>query len=1024
MDTNKAVTKQVTSGTKLEAIGTVKTVIGTAKAVDQGGTERILQAGDKVFANEIIITAAGALILIEFRDGSHLDLPESSQITLDADVFNPEAAKGEELSADQIQAMIAAGLDPSAIAAATAAGGAVGDEGSSTIVDVAFSNAKGNVTSGYETIGITPPTFTTLQELPPIIEEPVIIGAPVAAPPPPNNAPTVEITPPTYTPPPETPPPHTAPGGIVSLGQVFEEGLNPDGSNASSDAETATGGTIKVSDPEGLGDIKSITIGGQEFIIGPSGLAGLVGEHVDGAHGTLTITGYDGSGTFTYSYTLTSAATDLPGQDETDTFGVKVTDTAGASAEATIIITIIDDIPSISPADAQAPALTVDETFLATNATADFSGMFGSSFGADGGGVVSYGLGINGGDGTASSLVDTATGTAVLLYMNGSVLEGRDGNGDIVFTLSVDGSGHVTLDQQRAVVHDVSSDPDTSEAATIGTDLAVLTATVTDADGDSASADLDLGSALSFLDDGPVSLTPTAIHMIDQATAPNVTEPLHFVAGADGTQTVKFTFLDGAVAMDASNSNQLSFNGQPLYLHYGMTSGVIDYTILVATTSSVLAPNGVFTTDSNVAYWIDIDPLTNTYTMHSNGVISNGTETTATSSDVVSAGHVPFVVLTDLGTTTQDAIITGSDAINTNATQIGIGSGQNFVAGDGMRVDLVNGAQFIPNGGGTADDAFSFDGTHNLTTAFRDQVFVSGGGGNAANITLTAIVADSDNTMYANPTGEAGETLVPLDAANIKVFDDTTLKVLGVDYNIIDNGDTVTITGLKDGWTFEVNTTTGFSAMQLDAAAGTDAFKLGFFSYGTSSFGDPVDLSYNITGIDSDGDSVNGTLSATLYPAGATMSGTSGNDTLTGTSGTDYLLGNAGNDILHGGGGDDILAGGAGNDTLTGGAGADKFVMTNTDGPDTITDFTVAQGDILDISDVLAGAQITPEQFAALPGSYLTFEQSGSDTIVKLDLDGAGAGAATLTVATLQGVTAATLDVSTLIGSGQIDYTP
>ena len=75
MADTKITTKQVVSGTKLESIGTVKTVIGTVKAVDQSGAERVLQASDKVFANEVIITAAGAVIMIEFKDGSHLDLP-------------------------------------------------------------------------------------------------------------------------------------------------------------------------------------------------------------------------------------------------------------------------------------------------------------------------------------------------------------------------------------------------------------------------------------------------------------------------------------------------------------------------------------------------------------------------------------------------------------------------------------------------------------------------------------------------------------------------------------------------------------------------------------------------------------------------------------------------------------------------------------------------------------------------------------------------------------------------------------
>jgi len=557
---------------------------------------------------------------------------------------------------------------------------------------------------------------------------------------------------------------------------------------------------------------------------------------------------------------------------------------------------------------------------------------------------------------------------------------------------------------------------------------------VTDGDGDVVSQNTSTsgGLTLSFVDTNPISLTPTAVHIIDLATAPDATENLHFVTGPDGIQTVKFTFTDGANAIDNSTGSQLTFNGQSLYLHYGQTNGVIDYTILVATTSSALAPNGIPTTGTGVAYWIDInpDPLSGvggSYTMHSNGVISNGTEVASTSSDIISAGFKPFAVLTDLGTTTQDAIITGSGDINTNATVIGIGNGQNFVAGEGLRIDLVNGAQFFANGGGTNDDTFSYNGTHNLTKSFSDQVFVSGGSSNSASITLRAIVADGDTALYSTTFPELGESYINLSAANIQIFNGTTLLTLGVNYSITDNGDSVTVSGLKDGWTFKIVTDDAhqFSAVQIDAATGTDAFKLGYFTYGEASAGDPVDLSYGVVGIDGDGDTVNGTLNATLYPSGATYNGTGLGETIDHhTDLTDhYYLGNGGNDFLIGGSGNDVLVGGAGFDQLTGNAGADHFVLTNGDGPDVITDFTVAQGDVLDISDVLAGAQITASQFAASPGSFLSFVQSGTATNVILDLDGVPGGA-TQVVATLQNTDATTMNLTTLIGSGQIDYTP
>lgn len=183
-----AETKQMTGG-KVESIGTVKTIVGEVKAVDASGNERILQAGDKVFPNETIVTAAGALVLIEFVNGTTLDLPSSSQIVLDSEVFNPALAeaKGEEgLTAEQIQEMIARGEDPTAVTEATAAGAGAGDEGGSSFIVVDFNNTQGDVTSGFNTLGIPGPESTTFTELPPVEDEPL----PVI----PDTVPTTEVT--------------------------------------------------------------------------------------------------------------------------------------------------------------------------------------------------------------------------------------------------------------------------------------------------------------------------------------------------------------------------------------------------------------------------------------------------------------------------------------------------------------------------------------------------------------------------------------------------------------------------------------------------------------------------------------------------------------------------------------------------------------------------------------------------------------------------------------------------------------
>src|SRR5205814_5761719 len=100
-----------------------------------------------------------------------------------------------------------------------------------------------------------------------------------------------------------------------------------------------------------------------------------------------------------------------------------------------------------------APTLTVDESLFNIDATAAFAAQFTPTFGADGQGAtpVSYALSTPGGN---SGLVDTATGQAVVLSLVSGVVQGRTATSDdLVFTVSVNTSGVVTLDQIRAVVH-------------------------------------------------------------------------------------------------------------------------------------------------------------------------------------------------------------------------------------------------------------------------------------------------------------------------------------------------------------------------------------------------------------------------------------------------------------------------------------------------------------------------------------------------------------------------------------------
>ncbi|MBV7436290.1 VCBS domain-containing protein [Aeromonas sp. sif2416] len=90
-----------------------------------------------------------------------------------------------------------------------------------------------------------------------------------------------------------------------------------------------------------------------------------------------------------------------------------------------------------------------------------------------------------------------------------------------------------------------------------------------------------------------------------------------------------------------------------------------------------------------------------------------------------------------------------------------------------------------------------------------------------------------------------------------------------------------------------------------------------------------------------------------------TLFGGLGNDHLSGGSGNDALYGGVGDDSLSGGLGNDILTGGLGNDILKGDAGADTFswmqgdTTAGTVAKDYVVDFSKAEGDKLDLSDLL-----------------------------------------------------------------------
>ena len=206
---------------------------------------------------------------------------------------------------------------------------------------------------------------------------------------------------------------------------------------------------------------------------------------------------------------------------------------------------------------------------------------------------------------------------------------------------------------------------------------------------------------------------------------------------------------------------------------------------------------------------------------------------------------------------------------------------------------------------------------------------------------------------------------------------------------ITSSGQTGTVSTTTTGLV-TVDPTQDFTWIEFSVTAGQA--KLDTFGYSKLVIPEDMQLEFDISGIDADGDpSVHQTLHVELLGSSSTnMDGSSGDDAIGGTSVDNTLSGLAGNDILTGGDGDDILIGGLGEDTMTGGAGADTFVLGSDSGTggveDFITDYNQGQGDVVDLSELLGHLADGIDLDA---GGYVNVvDNGGGDFTLQVDTDG------------------------------------
>lgn len=180
------------------------------------------------------------------------------------------------------------------------------------------------------------------------------------------------------------------------------------------------------------------------------------------------------------------------------------------------------------------------------------------------------------------------------------------------------------------------------------------------------------------------------------------------------------------------------------------------------------------------------------------------------------------------------------------------------------------------------------------------------------------------------------------------------------------------LSGLSD----ESFTVAMFRAGFLTALTDDDGFITGW------DFTPPQNFDMLITGTSGDDHLVAGNGDDFVYAG-------SGSDIVDGGEGNDILNGDSGNDTLYGGDGNDILYGDAGADTLFGGSGSDFFAFFDGDigtGTDAISDFSVAEGDVLDISDLLSGYDPLTEAIT----DFVQIIESGTSSFIRIDANGGG----------------------------------
>lgn len=389
--------------------------------------------------------------------------------------------------------------------------------------------------------------------------------------------------------------------------------------------------------------------------------------------------------------------------------------------------------------------------------------------------------------------------------------------------------------------------------------------------------------------------------------------------------------------------------------------------------------------------------------------------------------------------------ITDTGGIDTVYTSV------SYTLGGGIENLVLTGDGTINGGGNGLPNTITGNNRDNVLTGSGNADTLIGNGGND-----TLIGGNGADTLLG---GQDDDTYVITGASDIVTENSgqgTDTVESSVTYTLTANVENLVLTGTGDIKGFgnaEDNILTGNSGNNtLDGGAGKDTMSggLGNDTYVVDASNDEV-IENASEGIDTVKSSVTWTLGANFENLTLTGSnaidgtGNAGNNAITGNSGANTLSGLAGDDVLtgqgaadklyggddadtlygaggadtlHGDAGSDILFGQGGADHLYGEAGADIFAFqaaTAYGASDTVHDFSLAEGDVLDLRDLLTGYDSLTMSLT----DFVEITDSGANSLLKVDQDGAGTAFGFVQVATLTGVTGLT-DEAALVTSGNL----